>query len=563
MGRGKNNRRRASLDGPAPTTIASNYNLNSSNAAVNSKNPLLNPISLNNAPTNPQEIRDAIEFHWKNLSLDLKHFLLKNPQELSLRKFVDFWTSSPARRENTSPQIAASICGCSWYLALNYMSIGEVVEARALILNGCFLQQCYNKPIEEIAEVSLSVTGHDFRASLPFFTDGLLAISSEERMSTFLRTKVSGDYQRRMSFATQTTQAKKKVQDYVDQIGSDWNNGREAGAEWRRRGEARRRRASLDALPAESFIEIGLVDDATGEETKMRYGISMTLKSLFKKYAEDRNLSLRQLRFSYEGRTLFLSSVGQKTPQDLGMKHLDTIRVINNAVASRKEEESSSSSSDESKENSVRSTDSGNQSGKTKKSRRPCRRASWAGPEILGEEERLKLMHSRQLSRVFAEAVPKFESIRRKLNALNLTCTPPKVKGKKKVPAAIDPLPSDNPNGEGTGGKAGTPFYAVHVGAPDNLHKTRKRSPSNDRGGAARSIDLHGLTRDQALSNLDAKLPEWIDAAMRGSHPYTIRVVIVCGGGNQVLSEAVEGWIRGNESVARAPQRKFSRRRTM
>lgn len=47
------------------------------------------------------------------------------------------------RVENTSPNIAASICGCSWYLALNYMTIGQVVEARALILNGCFLQQCY------------------------------------------------------------------------------------------------------------------------------------------------------------------------------------------------------------------------------------------------------------------------------------------------------------------------------------------------------------------------------------------------------------------------------------
>ena len=56
------------------------------------------------------------------------------------------------------------------------------------------------------------LAGESFREELPFFTDGLLAISSEERMSTFLRNKVSSDYQRRMSFATQTTQTKKKVQ---------------------------------------------------------------------------------------------------------------------------------------------------------------------------------------------------------------------------------------------------------------------------------------------------------------------------------------------------------------
>ena len=71
---------------------------------------------------------------------------------------VDFWTA-PSRRENTSPNIAASICGCSWYLALNYMSIGQIAEARALILNGCFLQQCYNRPVEEVSQ-SLVLVRH-------------------------------------------------------------------------------------------------------------------------------------------------------------------------------------------------------------------------------------------------------------------------------------------------------------------------------------------------------------------------------------------------------------------
>ena len=130
MARGKNNRRRASIDGPAPNMTT--HHGNCSNSAQPAPG----------TPTTHQEISEAIEFHWKNLSLDLKSFLLKNPQELSLRKFVDYW-NNPVRVENTSPNIAASICGCSWYLALNYMTIGQVVEARALILNGCFLQQCY------------------------------------------------------------------------------------------------------------------------------------------------------------------------------------------------------------------------------------------------------------------------------------------------------------------------------------------------------------------------------------------------------------------------------------
>jgi hypothetical protein len=553
MARGKNNRRRASLDGPAPNmTIHPNHT-----------NPSL---PAPGTPTTTTEILDAIEFHWKNLSLDLKQFLLKNPQELSLRKFVDYW-NNPVRVENTSPNIAASICGCSWYLALNYMTIGRVVEARALILNGCFLQQCYNKPIEEIAIIASSISGNDFREKLPFFTDGLLAISSEDRMSTFLRNKVSSDYQRRMSFATQTRQSKNKVQDYVNQISSDWNEGSVANMSSRKNNEARRRRASLDTLPADSFIEIKFIDSTCKHEMKLRYGVSMTLKSLFKKYAEDRKLSLRQLRFTYEGRTLFLSSVGQKTPQDLGMKHLDSIMVIDSAAraASQESEESENSSSDESKENSKPSVDQKSRS-KRKGKRPKSRRASWAGPEaIINEAERLKLIHSRQLSRVFTEVAPQFELIRQRLNALNLECTPPKVKrNRKKMPVSIDPLPLAvaNPSDVGVGGKAGTPFYAVHVGEPDNLYNTAKnrRSLQQVQGQKSISIDLHGMTKEEALSELDAKLPEWIDIAMRGAYPWVIPVVIICGGGNQILSEAVEKWIKGNENVAKAPKKKFSRR---
>ena len=143
MARGKNNRRRASLDSAPPSSIV---------AAAHAHPTCMN---MNNNPndsfavagpsafgTNTQDIKDAIDFHWKNLEPGLKNFLLKNPSELNLQRFVRYWTE-PSRITNTSPNIAASICGCSWYLALNYMSIGRAVEARALILNGCFLQQCY------------------------------------------------------------------------------------------------------------------------------------------------------------------------------------------------------------------------------------------------------------------------------------------------------------------------------------------------------------------------------------------------------------------------------------
>lgn len=428
------------------------------------------------------------------------------------------------------------------------MSIGRIVEARALTLNGCFLQQCYNKPIEDIAAVSQSLSGDQFREHVPFFTDGLLAISTKERMSAFLSTKVSSDYQRRMSFATHTVQSKKNVQDYVNQISNDWDNGNASNVKQKK---DRRRRASVDSMPADSFIEIKLVDARTKKEENMRYGLSMNLKSLFKKYAEDRNLSLRQLRFSYEGRTLFLSSVGNKTPQDLGIQHLDSIYVIDTDNSSTSEKESSSSSSDESKENSQPKINGNRQ--------KKCRRASWAGADIIGVEERLRLKHSQQLSKVFTEVAPQFEQIRQKLNAMKLTCSLPKVKGgKKKMPVAIQSIPVNNPTGDGLGCKAGVPFYSVHVGEADNLYKITKPLQ-----GKSISIDLHGFTKEEALSELDAKLPEWVNIAMSGSYPWVISTVIICGGGNQILSQAVAQWIKCNDHVAKAPKRKYSRRRTV
>lgn len=531
------------MEGPAPT------GLNKAAAIVTQ------PKAINK-----QETMDAINFHWKNLSLDLKNFLLSSPSELSLRKFVEYWTA-PSRIGNTSPSIAASICGCSWYLALSYMQLGDMPAARALILNGCFLQQCYNKPIEEIAnesDRSECNRGRDFRDRLPYFTDGLVAISSEERMSNFLSTKVSSDYQRRMAFATQTTQTKKKVQDYVDQISSDWNEGAGVSQE---KINARRRRASVNNEGKDDDeIEILLVDARTKEKARMSYGVNVTLKSLFKQYAEDRGLNLRQLRFSYEGRTLFLSSVGNKTPEDLGMKHLDSIFVANPTSVARDEE--NNSSSDESFNLSMGISCPSNPKKSRKKHHRMKKghkRATWAGPEM-SMDERLKLVHSLKLGRVHGEASSEFQRIRQRLNALTLECAPKKVKTSRKKPAMIAPLPlKENDTNIQQGGKAGTPFYPVHVGSPENLYSTNTvKALARQR---ALSIDLHGFTRDEAINELETSLPQWYATAMEGEYPFVIKVTIICGGGNQILSEAVDRWIKTKDVVSKAPRSKFSRRR--
>ena len=149
MARGKNTRRRASLDSPpSPTSTlmtpssssssppdmisrlgSGNGNSSFYHAGAKTASTLPPPGTLN-----PVEVQESIDFHWKNLSFELRDFLLKNAHELSLHRLVSYWTK-PSQIENTSANIAASICGCSWYLALQYMSIGKVIEARALILS--------------------------------------------------------------------------------------------------------------------------------------------------------------------------------------------------------------------------------------------------------------------------------------------------------------------------------------------------------------------------------------------------------------------------------------------
>jgi len=547
MARGNNRRRnslgggrRATIDVPLPNLAA----LNASSAAIASGTII----------DEKQELRDAIDFHWRNLSQDssLRTFLLSSPSELTLSRFVDYWSATPSRKESTSPNIAASICGCSWYLALNYKRLGDLEAARALILNGSFMQQCYNQPIEEIAK-EVQAASPRGSADCRYFTDGLLATSSEQRMASFLRSKVSSDYHRRMSFATQTSQTKQKVHDYVNQISSDWNEGGSAG-----QAQARRRRSSttIELGQKDRSIEIILVDSKTKEEARMTYSVNLTLKSLFKQYAEDRGLNLRQLRFSFQGRTLFLSAVGNKTPQDLGIVNLDEIVVTNQAAAS-----DSSSSSDESK-NSSRSCPAKLPSSKKRfnrrNSRKSSRRASWAGPEV-NQDERYKLAHSRNLGSVLNEASLQFMKIRQKLAAMNLECTPPKAKSAprgKNGPAELHPLPPVANSNEG--GKAGVPFYPVHVGPPENLYNTRHVfSPAGQRPA---TVDLHGLTRSEAVAELDSRLPAWYESAMRGEYPFILKVTIVCGGGNQIISEAVDRWIKTKDVVSKAP--KFSRRRS-
>ena len=167
------------------------------------------------------------------------------------------------------------------------------------------------------------------------------------------------------------------------------------------------------------------------------------------------------------------------------------------------------------------------------------------------EEKKQKQLWMKGIHRVHLEATVKFRKIRRELDAMNLERVEPKQKNKKETPAPQSMPSFLTLSTAGGDKKAGKSQYIILVGDPNNLYKTRniKRSMSE-----IPSIDLHGMSKNEAVSKLDENLPHWIDIAMRGSYPFVIPVKIVCGKGSQTLSEAVAEWIRKKKEVSNAPK---------
>ena len=84
-----------------------------------------------------------------------------------------------------------------------------------------------------------------------------------------------------------------------------------------------------------------------------------------------------------------------------------------------------------------------------------------------------------------------------------------------------------------------------------NLYKIHKSSFADM---PVIAFDLHGLTKDEAIEKMNKNLPGWVDTAMKGEYPWVIPVDIICGGGSQILSEAVKGWIQSTRQVANRPK---------
>eukprot|EP00569_Conticribra_weissflogii_P013268 CAMPEP_0171384088 /NCGR_PEP_ID=MMETSP0879-20121228/37904_1 /TAXON_ID=67004 /ORGANISM="Thalassiosira weissflogii, Strain CCMP1336" /LENGTH=337 /DNA_ID=CAMNT_0011896289 /DNA_START=883 /DNA_END=1896 /DNA_ORIENTATION=+ len=325
--------------------------------------------------------------------------------------------------------------------------------------------------------------------------------------------------------------------EYISQISQDWNSSPKS---------QRKRRTKCEG--EEKKIKITFVDEI-GCSQEFSIGVPTSLKTLFNEYADKKGISLRNTRFSYNGKTIFLSSAGRQTPEELGMSDHDTFTllstVVDQGVEVPKEETSYKNSSRKG-------------SYPTKKTKGKRKKKGNNAFKISTSDHDYKVEHSQALTRLFEEAEPKFKKICQDLNALVLECKKPKQK--INTSSAKESLSSfvSNPITEDRFGKAGKSHFVVQVGEVENSYRTTKPSTvvqSNiSQLPCVASLDLHGLTKYEALKILDRSLEKWKDEAMIGSNPWVIPAVIVCSCGSQVLSETVEQWIKQKSCVANAPK---------
>jgi len=439
--------------------------------------------------------------------------------------------------------------------ALLYLKLGLLNEARALTINGAFIHECITSSIEHVVEVIASNDTKDSKMlQLSRCAEGINATVSPEKMESFIQQYLPPDYQKTMTtFASLSSRT--EVMGYVNQISDDFHSTS---------------KKCPSQLPKVEGTEIRLNfvnGDAAegGEQVALAILSCSLLKPVISNYAEERGVSLRSLRFSYNGKTLFLSQIGKKTPEELGMQDDDVIVVhdTNSSALQPPQETRSKGPSQKtpsaSKQDNLRDSVSFSKGKKVKRlglgGNKPAKAREPTNRQMTQEE--LKIEHSKALTKLHEELQPTLRLIRQRLNNLLIERSQPKSKSRRHPKGASSRAHVDIPYMECLGGKAGKSNFLVLVGEVENLYKTRNMPPYNS--VSTPTLDLHGYTKHDALHKLDESLKLWVEAAMKGAYPFVIQVQIISGCGGQILSEAVEDWIRKKKNVANAPKKRYNK----
>jgi hypothetical protein len=324
---------------------------------------------------------------------------------------------------------------------------------------------------------------------------------------------------------------------YVDFVANDWGRTSVSSSK-------KHRCSDQDEDTTEIKVILSNKDD--GIDSQKNISVSSTLKTLFNDYADECGVSLRSLRFSFNGGMLFLSTAGNKTAKALGIEDGDVIEVstVNSTGKENQSPEVASPSKCGRKEKKRASVLKATQTKKVRQS------------SVVFNPETDRQRHSKMLTKVLDEMEVHLKVIRQNINESMLLCQKSKTRrlsSRKSLDVSSSVV--FNPSMTGLGGKAGRTSFSVNVGRVENLYKTSKRDKfTNASKATLAKIDLHGCTQEEALERLNEWEGTTMDTAMKGEYPFVIPAVIVCGGGTQILSEVVENWIKEKKNVANAPK---------
>jgi len=477
-----------------------------------------------------EERLQSIEYFWDTLKNPAaKKFLLES-SDVGLTSLIDFFSRSDQFGFAEMPVNIST----ARYLALEYYNIGAYSNAKTMTICGAFFKQCQSvgTPIGVMKTMApLHIKDEANPVELPHFFQGLKASRDQSAMSAYLQSVLPMKYTKMLG-VTKHDKHTPSIE-YCDIVGRDWN----------RNARPKRRQAASDDDTEITVVFRG--DDGSSKDEVMVAKRSDVMRNLFNQFAETSGASLRSKRFSYQGSMLFLSSVGNKSLDQMGLQDNDVIEVT--SLVSVREPAPAACAPSPSKKKA-----GGKKKSQRKNNGERSKRQTAEPKYVANSSEQDKLAHSLKLTRVIEEMEPRLKLIRQQLNCSMLKRQSSKIKKlrpRSKSPDSVAFVP--NPASDGLGGKAGKTSYQINVGVNDNLYSTSK---NQGRRRSSATIDLHGFTKSEATDKLDEVLPSLVDEAARGSYPFVISANIVCGGGSQELSETVATWIKKTKCVANAPK---------
>ena len=302
------------------------------------------------------------------------------------------------------------------------------------------------------------------------------------------------------------------------------------------------------------IVEINFIEKGVGTEHVVRLRSGHTFKTLVILLAHEVKTDSQFIRITHNERPLFSSACANRKIEDLGICDGAIMTYLNAQHLRAASQDVKADSTNTSSRRKSKAKKVGGRA-KTQKKRNSNEQPSY----ISSTREKAKERHSKLLTKLFEEAEPVFREIRKTLNDLAVQRS--NTSNNKKRNTSKAQVKMNNPSDVGIGTSPGQIMFPIVVGNVDDLYKSSKRSsgsgrkqPQSKNGTRRLSIDLHGCTTDEALKALNESLPRWIDSAMRGSHPFVEVVDIITGSGKQILSEAVERWIKSHGNVARRPK---------